>query len=442
VREAILAVVVAVLSVGGLLRPQIAIFSWVWFAIMRPDFFVFASRTNMYSTVIAAVVLLSGVRVLPRFQTWLRSPLCTGLTLLLFLTFLSNRFAIIHDTIAMSRFDGYWRMLLVILFIPLLVTSIDELKTFLLIIAFSVGVLGLKLGLFGILQGGVRFGVGLGGFMSDNNSLASAMVTLLPFCWYMGSLLKWWIWRAVMTVMIVCSVASIVMTYSRGGALGLATITLFILARSKQRLKMGLIIAAVCAFPLYLVGDSYIDRLSTMRTPTDEASARSRIAFAHAAIEMWKDYPLLGVGFGMRPEQMLLPKYVEEGENNGTLVLHNTYLQMLVDSGTFAFLTYITLLFGSILGLGVSIRRTRREQPGLEVYPIAIQTGLVGFSVTSTFLSELHVDFIYILIMSAAVWFQCRKELPMSIPAFDNVDGAGTDDSEYDSVVQSHTAFS
>ena len=412
-REAILAVVILGCGVGSLLNPRIGILAWIWYSMMRPDFLAYASFQNNYSALLAGTTLLGALRYYPRWRTWALNPVCIGLIVLVFLVFLSMLFAVVrNDEISVMRFNYYWRMILVVLTVPILLRSTKDLRIYLTLIGISVGVIGLKFGSFGLFHSGVRFAAGYGGFMSDNNSLASAMVTTLPICWYMRYPMQSRPIRALMAAMSLGMVTTIVMTFSRGGALGLTAVCLLILLRSQKRLQMLLALAVICVIPVYLVGQSYMERLSTMKTPEEEKSAHSRVVFARAAFEMWKDYPLFGVGFGMRNEQFLLPKYVEQdGADYGSLVLHNTYLQVLVDCGIFAFGTFILLLFGTIVWLYFSIRRTRREHPGYEVYPIAIQTSLVGFAVTGTFLSESHVDFLYIILIAAALWFECRRSL-------------------------------
>ena len=411
-REAVLAVIVLTLCVAGLIKPRIAMLSWIWYALARPDFVAFASRNNNFSTLLALTAMIGGLRYLGHIKTWFRNPICLGILLLLFLSFLSRIFMLMHDDISIDRFNSYSRMIAIILFMPVLLNTLKDLREFMLVIAYSIGFVGLKFGLFGLIHGGVRFATGFGGFMSDNNALASAMVTLLPLCWYLREVVATRFARWLLMLMTLCMATTIVMTYSRGGALGLGLIGLLIVFRSKNRLQLALVMGLICMIPIYMVGKSWTDRLGTVKTPEEEKSAKSRILFAQAGIEIWKDYPIFGVGFGMRNEQFLLPKYIEaDGDDYGRLVLHNSYLQTLVDCGTFAFLTYVSILFGTIIWLGFSIRRTRREYPSLAVYPVALQTGLIGFSLTSTFLSEMHVDFVYIMLMGAAIWFEFRRRL-------------------------------
>jgi O-antigen ligase len=165
---------------------------------------------------------------------------------------------------------------------------------------------------------------------------------------------------------------------------------------------MLLVLALFSFVPIYLVKDVYFARMATLPNYEEEGSAASRIRYAKAAFEMWKDYPLLGVGFGGRNYSARTGEYLGWKSVHG---VHNSYLQMLVDSGIFAFLLYVGLLFGSIAWLGFSAARTRREHPGLECIPIAIQVALITFSVGGTFGSAQRYDFSYFLFMCGASWY-------------------------------------
>jgi O-antigen ligase len=128
------------------------------------------------------------------------------------------------------------------------------------------------------------------------------------------------------------------------------------------------------------------------------------------AFRIWQDYPLLGVGYGRDNFRQIAPEY---GYTGASLVVHNTYTEVLVDSGIFAFLFHVALLFGSILWLGRSVRRMSEVAPGLALYPAALQMGLIAFAVISTFGSREDFDLYYMLLMAAAAWYQIVQTLEL-----------------------------
>jgi O-antigen ligase len=91
-------------------------------------------------------------------------------------------------------------------------------------------------------------------------------------------------------------------------------------------------------------------------------------------------------------------------------VIHNTYLQMLTDSGVFAFGLYIVLLFGTIFWLGRSAKRMWLLDPQLAHVPMALQAALITFAVGSTFLSRVNFDLTYYLLTAAAAWLPIERQ--------------------------------
>jgi probable O-glycosylation ligase (exosortase A-associated) len=299
------------------------------------------------------------------------------------------------------------------LLIPVVVRSLPDLKWLLLVMAASIGLIGLKYAVSGFLAGGLRFNYGPGGLMSDNNTMATGLAMGMSLCWYFSRIFYSRLIKAVGLILMVGSLSTIIMTHSRGGALAATAVLLLISLRSKRR-SLTIAVLALLTFPsVWLVRGTYFDRLATLEDVQSETSAQSRIILARAALHMWQDYPALGVGFGSSNEQAILANYLQPGEESwaGTVV-HNTYLQMLVDSGSFAFVIYVALLFGSIGYLSVSARRMKRTHPGLELYPWSIQTGLVAFALGTLSLSQIRFDFFYMLLTTASAWYLIESSLP------------------------------
>ena len=249
------------------------------------------------------------------------------------------------------------------------------------------------------------------------NAFALALVMAVPFCWYSRELAKGFWNKTMFLGMTAATLPAIVMTFSRGAALALAAVMLLIGFRAKK--KTGFLLLALFALggAIFMVRAAYLDRLATVQVSPAESSARLRLIYTKVAYRMWKDHPLFGVGFGTLNEMALMGKYTELSNTHGAQVIHNTYLQMLCDSGIFAFGLYMTILFGGILWLQGSIRRMNKGHPHLAIYPLAIQTSLVGFAIGGTFLSRVEFDLTYIVLLAAASWYNIEKRLPAAVDA-------------------------
>jgi probable O-glycosylation ligase (exosortase A-associated) len=280
------------------------------------------------------------------------------------------------------------------------------LRNLLLVIALSLGVVAVKFGAYGVLHGGADLASGYSDMLADNNFVALAFAMLIPLCWQCRMMVPWKWLRLSFLGIIGCSIAAIVMSSSRGGSLAMALGILLIIGRTKHKFASLTLLAVLVGGAIYLVQDTYVARMSTLKNYEEEASAESRIVHAKAAMNMWKDYPLLGVGFGGINYAVLGPRY---GTTDDGHVAHNSYMQMLVDSGIFAILLYVGLL---LYGTVWPMLSARRQKPDLKPIPLGIHMPPVVFLLGSTFYSCHRMDLPYLFLMCGAAWWNIERTLP------------------------------
>jgi probable O-glycosylation ligase (exosortase A-associated) len=396
--------------------PRLGLYGYYWFALMRPDILAW-SGPNHYSLAIAAFTsICNSGRALQRLPALFANPLCRRLLLLVGVIALSVPFAV-KPSLCIEPISLFLRMILMALFIPLVIWEASELQALFVVMAASIGLLAAKFGLSGLLAGGARFAQGYGGMLSDNNTMALAFVLAIPLCWFSRDLVRPLWAKAGMGALALLSAGGVIFTHSRGGALAAGTALLVIAWRARHRVLVGGLLLVFLAGAVYLVRDSFLKRMETIAEASEEASAKSRIILAASAVKMWLDYPIFGVGFTEDNEQELIAKYVPAAykESYQRKVIHNTYLQMLVDAGIFALLLYVWLLLGAIWKMELSIRRLKAQgRLDAAAVPLGVQTALVAYMVGSTFLSRTSFDFFYILVMLAATWLEIETRSPGS----------------------------
>src|SRR5204863_10100214 len=125
-----------------------------------------------------------------------------------------------------------------------------------------------------------------------------ALVVCVVFCWYARALVgaRWL--KSTFIVIVFASIAAISMTRARGGSLALATVLLLIWSRSGRKVGLAVMLALLIVPSIYLTWDQYFARMSTLTAPTADSSANSRLVLDAAALHLWTDHPLLGVGVG------------------------------------------------------------------------------------------------------------------------------------------------
>jgi len=408
---------VVVATVVGLcvlspLKPVFGVYGYYWFAMMRPDILAWAGP-NRYSFFLAAATLFSNtpaiLRNLPRLAL---NPILRKLVALLLLITISVITAV-DPSLCTERYLLFLRIFLMAIVIPLAIQTMQELQWFFVVVAGSLGLLGAKFGLYGLRHGGVQIDQGYGGFLSDNNTLALAFAMNIPLCWFARHLVPWKLARLGFAALSLLCLCAVVFSHSRGGILAAAAAILLILLSEKRKVLALLMLALAGGAVSYLVWDSISNRMATLKDPLAEDSARSRIILAtYAAPRMWLDYPFFGVGFTEANEQRLVFKYVppEYAAAYAGKVLHNNWLQILVDSGIFAFVVYMWLLLGTGLQTWFAAKKiAASESMKKAAIPFAISVSLGTFLVGATFLSRTTFDLFYVLLCSAAAWMEIRK---------------------------------
>ncbi len=408
-RALLLLIGVAITVPVAWFQPSIGIFAYIWFSLMTPDDLAFIGGQYPLSQALAISTLIGFlIHRLNGLFALVLNPICLGLVVTC-LSMLPSVFLGTDNSTTAQPYMLYVRVVIMSLLVPAIVDELPGLRNYLLVLIFSIGLIGAKVGTAGLLRGGARYANGFGyGPFVDNNFLALGFAMAVPLCWYGARLFEnKWIRRG-MQAMAILDACAVVWTYSRGAALSLAMVLLLLALQSKRRLLMLTLIVCVASAAIYLVRDSYLERIGTIQAPLQEESARSRIEYAQAGIKMWASYPIFGVGFGTFNFRT---KVVEFLGRESDQVAHNTYVQILADSGASSFLCHATLVFGSTIWLFWSARRIRVTHPGMENYPLALGTSMVAYIVGSTFISIVKFELYHAVLMGAAVWYFCYRKL-------------------------------
>lgn len=420
-REILLIGIVIAICVLALIRPKYGLYGYIWYALMRPDVLAWVEDDrNIYSLIIFSVMALSSIRALPNIQRLFMSPFSTSIILLQIPIGLSVIAAVRYDY-SIDRYTFFIKMFVALMLIPVLIETEKDLREFILVIALSLGFIGLKYGVFGVIHGGVELARGYGPMLSDNNFVALGLATVMPVCWYARSLTENKLIRLTLLGMFVFSIPAIIMTNSRGGIITMGLMLLYVFIRTRSKSLALLLMIGVVGGAVYLVQDMFVSRMSTLQNVEEEASAASRLSHLNTAWRMWLHYPIFGVGFGGVNYAALAHLYGEDSIVSQH-VAHNSYMQMLVDSGGIALLLYAIPLLGSVWWLGDSRKRMLRAFPNdlaREAIPTGLQGAMIAFVVDSAFYSCQRIDLPYMLLFVISVWQIVERQLlaqPLAFP--------------------------
>ena len=197
------------------------------------------------------------------------------------------------------------------------------------------------------------------GPLENPNLLAGYLIPILPIA--VVALLRWRSWpqRLFAAAALVLGAASLFLSYSRGGWLGMVAalgslVLLLVLRQTRswpplwRRLFPVLLIAAGVA--LLVVAVTQIEplriRVMSLVAGRQDSSNNFRINVWLAAIEMIQDRPWLGIGPGNSAFNLIYPLYQQPKFN--ALSAYSVPLELLVEGGVPGLLAGLGLLLASV----------------------------------------------------------------------------------------------
>jgi putative inorganic carbon (hco3(-)) transporter len=213
------------------------------------------------------------------------------------------------------------------------------------------------------------------GVWANPNEDAYGLVILIPIAATLAIKSRWWV-RIGLAAVIVTYLLAIFLTYSRGGLMGL--IAVLGLAGWKQKSPVVRAMMIVGLGGLLLFGGMYWQRSAGFNDISHDTTVNQRIATMVAGWRMFQASPLFGIGPGC--SMFAYPFYVPPELNCGCeiqLVVHNSFIQVLSETGVLGFVPFMLLL-------GFSVFHAWKLQHGpLSAYAAALEVALWGFIVCS-----------------------------------------------------------
>ncbi len=211
-------------------------------------------------------------------------------------------------------------------------------------------------------------------------------------------------------------IVAVIFTYSRGDALALIVVLLAAAIYKRPKASHVVVGALTLILIVPFLPQNYVTRLSTVldvvqgnqQTVLSELSIRGRAGAVQAALEMFADHPLLGVGRENYP--LYQPQYLAGTRlayQSKGIPPHDLYLEVAAETG----LVGIVIMGGIFLVTAGALREARRrflakddrQQAELVSW---VGIGLLGYMVSSLF---LHGAFLYMLWLQVSFIIALRQ---------------------------------
>jgi putative inorganic carbon (hco3(-)) transporter len=400
-------------SIPFILRnPYYGLLMWVWLGIMNPHRFSWGFAYNMPFAYIVAIATL--VSMLFHAKDAYRFPRDrVSWALLLFVAWLgvSPLFSL-HPDLEFNLWLRAFKVLVMVLIALLMIGKREQLHWLTWVLAISVGAFGIKGGLFTIVTAGqYRVWGPSGSFIADNNSLALAIIMAVPLFRYLQLHSEnSWVKRGCVAAMILCMVSAIG-SQSRGALLALLGMGFFLWIKSRKKGLIGLLALSVAPIAWWLMPERWAERMSTIGTYQQDASAMGRINAWWMSWNLAVDRFPIGGGFAIY-EPDVFARYAPDPSN--ILVAHSIYFQILGQHGFLGLALFLMIFSFAWLNGRWIVRRTKGNSELEWAHDLAAmcQVSLIGFLVGGAFLSLTYFDMpYYIVVILIALRFIVRQNL-------------------------------
>lgn len=371
---------------------------------MNLPHFAFGFAANFpFAQVIAIVMLVSLVTSKDPVRLPLNS---TTILLILFPLWMcvTYAFALENEIWGLNRWQEVMKIFFVLLISASVIKTRQHVVWMIWVIAISIGFFGVKGGIFTILGGGSSRVYGPPGntFISDNNSIAVAIVMVIPLMYFLRSLISSnWLKLAMLGAMGL-SFMAVLGTQSRGALLAVSAMVAFLWLKSRNKFVLGILMVALIPIAIGFMPSNWTDRMKTIESYKQDSSAMGRINAWRMAINVANDRPLVGGGFELYTRRVFA-KYAPDPLD--VHAAHSIYFQILGEHGYVGLVFFIAIGFVGWLNASRIIRLSGSNAEHAWAGELArmIQVSLIGFAIGGLFVNIAYWENLYYEILAIMV---------------------------------------
>jgi probable O-glycosylation ligase (exosortase A-associated) len=413
-RDALLFLIIAGSIPICVIRPYFGVLMWYWVSYFNPHRFTFGFAYNLPVAMLVALPTLAGTLFTKKSLRSLIVPeslLLIGLWIWYTITFL-------HAT-GVPAFAGHMeeahyemnhisKIILMTLVMIVVITTRERLYGVMLVTGGSLGLLALKGALFGARTSGQARVFGPpDSFLADNNAFGLAVNVCLPILFFLARAERRRWLRILLYACFVSGIVSVLLTYSRGGLLGLAVVLGAITLRSRHKILAAFAVTVAVLIILALAPPAWMDRMGRFARGDLNETADQRFVSWGTAWNFAHDYPIAGGGFNTIGDVFLYQRYQPRPLPGGLTASgpHSIYFQLLADQGVPGLGLFVAIVLVCFLTL-VRTRYVARRVPHakwLVDYTFMVETAFLAFMTSGAFLGFVYLDLIYQLVGVTAV---------------------------------------
>lgn len=381
-------------------KPHVGILLWSWLGYMNPHRLCYGFAYSQPFSQIVAIVTTFSI-IFSKENKSIPNDKLVFIILFFILWMGLTTISAFNQDFAVEQYIKILKIHFSIFLTLMLFKSKERIHQLLWVIVFSIGFFGIKGGLFTIAKGGSYHVFGPPeSVIEDNNSLAVALLMIMPLMVYLKNTLskKWQ--QQIMLFCLISIGCSVLGSQSRGAFLAISAVGYYFWLHSKSKMKSALIIMIFVGIAYAILPESWYQRMNTINTYQQDESANGRLNAWEMAFNV-ANRNILGGGLDLwSPSTYLkyLPGY--DPITMPSFVAHSIYFSVLGEHGWFGLLLFLTILITAWLYTGKLYKDCNGKEDSQWIADLAkmIKISLLAYCTGGAFLSLSYLDLAWHLI--------------------------------------------
>jgi probable O-glycosylation ligase (exosortase A-associated) len=235
-------------------------------------------------------------------------------------------------------------------------------------------------------------------FLEENNGMGLALIMMVPLMRYLQlDAQQRWLRMALGGAMLMTTFA-ILGTQSRGAFLGVIAMGAFMILKSPSRWKAVLPVMVIAPLLFVFMPSSWHERMGTIQTYDQDASALGRINSWWFAFRLAQDRPLVGGGFNTFSDRLFR---VYAPNPTDVHDAHSIYFEVLGEQGFVGLALYLMIGWAVAMSCRRIAALTDKRADLLWARNLGAMAlvSMVGFAVSGAFLGLSYFDLPWNLVL-------------------------------------------
>lgn len=346
----------------GFVAPFVLTLGYVWVEVFYPQFL------SSYLTEVPVAMIMGAAAVGAYVLADRRSPpritptMMLTLAMAVWVTITTVLWAVAPD-LAWQKWDWAFKTVVFSALLPFFIRSRVQIEAFIQVYTLGAIIHVVPFGLKTILSGG-GYGQNLGvitgnSLLTEGSTLSAVAIMFIPLLLYLrrhsvlvsSPHLRLLLYGGYAVVCVPAALG----TFARSAVIGFGVLGLSLWLQSRRKLRLAVLFAIIIVGFQSSQSDSWKERISTIKAPTQESSANTRILVWKWTLQFAGEHPQ-GGGFNA-----YVTNRFEDDDGNVSFgrAFHSIYFEVLGEQGWPGLSIFLALMLVTILSLRRTIWRAR-----------------------------------------------------------------------------------